>query len=432
MEPSFPSRVSVVGLGYVGLSLATAFGHKLCTTGFDIDLGRIEELRSGVDRNGEIMSSQLNLPLLSFTNEPAELFQTNFVIVAVPTPIDQAKRPDLSPLVAASKTIGKNLRKGSIIVYESTVYPGCTEEICQPILEQESGLKAGLDFYLGYSPERVNPGDPDHTLTSMAKVIAAQDLAALEIIAQVYAEVVKSSLHRAKDIRTAEAAKVIENIQRDLNIALMNELSMLFHRIGINTQDVLRAAESKWNFHPFRPGLVGGHCIPVDPYYLTHKAQEVGFHPETILAGRRINDAMGIYIAKETIKLLIRAGKPVHCSTVLVLGFSFKENVSDVRDTRVFDLVKELETYHSKVYVHDPLVRPEDFERFEINVMQDPFENGSRYDAVILAVPHNSFAERKPSDFKQLLRNDSGVLVDIKGVLKMNSVNSNKILYWSL
>jgi UDP-N-acetyl-D-galactosamine dehydrogenase len=459
----------VIGLGYVGLSLATAFGRVLPTIGFDIDHSRIQELKSGHDRTGEILPEALKVPQLVLTHDPALLVRADCLIVTVPTPVDRAKRPDLSYLVKASRLIGhilKDRRPKSddrlkvsrrqpnkpnephqlnrpIIVYESTVYPGCTEEVCIPVLEQESGLKVGKDFKVGYSPERINPGDPEHTLETIAKVVAAQDGETAETMTKVYGLVVKAGVYKASDIRTAEAAKVIENIQRDLNIALMNELAMLFHRLGVDTREVLKAARTKWNFLPFEPGLVGGHCIPVDPYYLTHKAQEIGYHPEVILAGRRINDSMGVYVAQETIRLLIKAGKAIHGARVLVLGATFKENVRDVRNTRVVDLVRELESYGADVSVYDPLVSATALRKIGLRPVPDPFEphrpdepnkpNRPNYDAVILAVPHRAFRERGPGEYVGLLKEEgAGVLVDVKGVLSRNAVENTGILYWKL
>ncbi len=328
-----PERLAVVGLGYVGLQLAVAFARHLPVIAFDADPARLEGLRSGHDANGEVEEGALRAGSLEFTGDADRLKEADLFVVAVPTPVDRAKRPDLSALVEASRLVGAALRPGAVVVYESTVYPGCTEEVCVPVLEDVSALKAGVDFKVGYSPERINPGDPEHTLEKVAKVVAGQDPETTDLLVRLYGLVVGAGVYRAPDIRTAEAAKVIENVQRDLNIALMNELAMLFHRLGLDTQEVLKAARTKWNFLPFEPGLVGGHCIPVDPYYLTHKAHEVGFHPEVILAGRRINDGMGRYIAGEIVKLLIRAGRAVRGAEVLVLGAAFKENVHDLRNS---------------------------------------------------------------------------------------------------
>ena len=472
--------VGIIGLGYVGLSLVTAFGRVLPTVGFDIDQARIRELQAGHDRTGEMRPESLKAPQLVLTADPEGLRRADFLIVTVPTPVDQAKRPDLSHLVDASRLIGRILRdSGStskpntqhptpntrhpIIVYESTVYPGCTEEVCIPVVEQESGLKAGPDFTVGYSPERINPGDPEHTLETIVKVVAGQDRETAQTMAEVYGRVVKAGVYTAPDIKTAEAAKVIENIQRDLNIAFMNELSLLFHRLDIDMREVLKAARTKWNFLPFEPGLVGGHCIPVDPYYLTHKAQEAGFHPEVILAGRRINDSMGVYVAQETIKLLIKAGRSVRGGSVLVLGVTFKENVRDMRNTRVVELVRELENYGVEVSVHDPIIGAADLQKLGLRPTPDPFEFRERctsnversdtptphpspltphpisdtqhqYDALILAVPHRAFREKSPEEYLALLKTDagSGVLVDVKGVLPGAIVEQAGVLYWSL
>jgi UDP-N-acetyl-D-galactosamine dehydrogenase len=473
MNPLPIECIGVIGLGYVGLSLATAFGRVLPTVGFDIDPDRIRELQAGHDRTGEMRPESLKVPQLVLTHDPDRLRRADFLIVTVPTPVDRAKRPDLSHLVDASRLIGHVLKTSRpmtddrlqaagrqsnkpkrpnqpnkpIIVYESTVYPGCIEEVCIPVVEQESGRKAGKDFMVGYSPERINPGDPEHTLETIVKVVAAQDGETAETMTAVYGLVVKAGVYRAPDIKTAEAAKVIENIQRDLNIALMNELAMVFHRLGIDTQEVLKAAQTKWNFLPFEPGLVGGHCIPVDPYYLTHKAQEVGFHPEVILAGRRINDSMGVYVAQETIKLLIEAGRSVRGASVLVLGVTFKENVRDVRNTRVVELVHELETYGVDVAVYDPLVDASELQKLGLRPVSDPFEpnkpdgpnkpNRPNYDAVILAVPHRAFCERTLSDYLSLLADDGRpvVFVDVKAALPLTGHEKKGrrgVLYWSL
>jgi UDP-N-acetyl-D-galactosamine dehydrogenase len=433
MTTSFPSCVAVIGLGYVGLPLATAFSKVLPTIGFDINPDRIAELRSGSDRNGEMDTASLGASPLELTFEPSQLRRASLIIVAVPTPVDKAKRPDLSPLLDASRLIGKNLTAGTIVVYESTVYPGCTEEICIPALERESGLTAGRDFKVGYSPERVNPGDTEHTFETVKKIVAGQDAETGEILTGVYGLVVKAGIYRAPSIRVAEAAKVIENIQRDINIALMNELAVLFHRIGLDAAAVFKAARTKWNFLPFEPGLVGGHCIPVDPYYLTHKAQEIDYHPDVILAGRRINDSMGGYVAQETIRLLIKSGKVVRGAKTLVLGAAFKENVRDVRNTRVTELIQELESHGVDVALSDPLVADKDLERFKIRVVSNPFKRNEKYDAVILAVPHRIFREQSIEAYSNLFANGNGpaVLVDIKGVL--GEIRDNKdLLYWSL
>lgn len=438
MNEALPRQLGVVGLGYVGLPLAVAFARHFPTIGIDRDARRVEELRRGHDRNREVSPESLNSPNLRFTTDPTSLREVDFVIVAVPTPVDRAKRPDLSPLIEASRIVGRNLRKGATIVYESTVYPGCTEEICVPILEQESGLKFGLEFKVGYSPERINPGDPEHRLENVVKVVAGQDAETTALLSKVYGLVVKAGVYQAPDIRTAEAAKVIENIQRDLNIALMNELAMLFHRMGLNTREVLAAARTKWNFLPFEPGLVGGHCIPVDPYYLTHKAQELSYHPEVILAGRRVNDFMGRYVAQETVKLLIQAGKSVRAARVLVLGITFKENVPDVRNSRVVDLVCELESYGCQVCVYDPLVGEGDRKHLEVTFVEDPFASRADgvYDAVVLAVPHREFRERGWSAYLSLFGDAKpGVFIDVRGLFwdaVKGGGNPYDVIYWSL
>lgn len=448
MRHKFPSSLAIVGMGYVGLPLATAYGRLLPTIGFDIDSSRVQELKKGYDRNGEATADALKAPCLSFSHDAKDLQQADLLIVAVPTPLDSSKRPDLSQLVEASRLIGQALRSrqsssaaghAPIIVYESTVYPGCTEQVCIPVLEQESGLRAGSDFKVGYSPERINPGDPEHTLDKVIKVVAAQDPETMEAIAEVYGMVAKAGVYKAPDIPTAEAAKVIENVQRDLNIALVNELAMLFHRLGLDTREVLKAAGTKWNFLPFQPGLVGGHCIPVDPYYITFMAQEAGYYPEIILAGRRINDGMGMYVAQETVKLLTQAGKDAKASRVLVLGATFKEDVRDIRNTRVVDLVRELESYGADVGVHDPMVDKEQLRSLGFRPVLDPFSQGQDaspnvYDAVVLAVPHRAFQDMSQEAYMALLRNESGpgVLVDVKGVLPWGRKVTSGVLYTTL
>lgn len=432
-----PETVAIVGLGYVGLPLAVGFAKHLRTIGYDVNPERVAELQQGYDRNGETPEHELRQPHLVFTSDPSILREADVIIITVPTPVDKAKRPDLRPLLSASRTVGQHMKRGAIVVYESTVYPGCTEEDCVPVLEEASGMKCGVDFKVGYSPERINPGDPEHTLETIVKVVAGQDEATTELLASLYGLVVKAGIHKAPDIRTAEAAKVIENTQRDLNIALMNELALLFHRLGLNTRDVLSAARTKWNFLPFEPGLVGGHCIPVDPYYLTHKAQEIGFHPEVILAGRRVNDQMGTYVASETVKLLIHAGRSVQGAKVLVLGVAFKENVPDVRDTRVKELIEELQSFGCDVEAHDPLVLVSDRARFKARFVENPFETRDGiYEAVVLAVPHRVFCERPLEDYLRLLRpSGQGVFMDVKGVYleAFRGIQPPPpVLYWNL
>jgi UDP-N-acetyl-D-galactosamine dehydrogenase len=376
---------------------------------------------------------------LTLTSDPADLRGMAVYIVAVPTPVDAARQPDLRPLIGASEIVGQALearRPGAgeppIVVFESTVYPGCTEEVCVPVLERSSGLTAGRDFKVGYSPERINPGDIEHTLNRIVKVVAGQDEPTTAALARLYRLVVHAGVYEAPNIRTAEAAKVIENVQRDLNIALMNELSLLFHRLGLDTHEVLAAARTKWNFLPFEPGLVGGHCIPVDPYYLTHKAQEVGYIPDVILAGRRTNDSMGSYIARETVRLLIRAGRVVRGASVLILGLTFKENVKDTRNTRVVDIAEELAAHDIAVTVYDPLVGGDDVPHLNFQRSDDPFAGSERYDAVILAVPHAAFRERPAGEFAGLLRSDGGpgVFVDVRGAVP--EIADGNVLYWRL
>ena len=427
--------IAVVGLGYVGLPLACAFGQRHRCIGFDISEERVSELEGGYDRTGEMKPQELKAPLLEFTTDPSALVAADFIVVAVPTPVDAHRTPDLGPLRAASRTVGRHLSRGAVVVFESTVYPGATEEVCLPLLEEESGLRCGVDFHIGYSPERINPGDPEHSLDRVIKVIAAQTPEVSDCLAEVYGLVVKAGIHRAPNIKTAEAAKVIENTQRDLNIALINELAMIFHRIGIETDAVLAAARTKWNFLPFQPGLVGGHCIGVDPYYLTFKAEELGYHPQVILSGRRINDQMGLYVAEQTVKLMIRAGKVVHNARVLVLGLTFKENVPDIRNTRVADVINELRDFDLKVDVYDPRAGASEVKQeMGLTMVADPFAGAERYDAVIIAVPHDEFRSRTVADFIDLLRADHGgsVLVDVRGMLERASVEAQGVAYWRL
>lgn len=433
MKTNLPRCVAVVGLGYVGLPLASAFGKVVSTIGFDINEQRVRELRKGTDRNGEVSKTDLREPLLELSGDPSLLQRAAVIIIAVPTPVDKAKRPDLSHLIDASRLVAQNLGRGATVVYESTVYPGCTEEICVPVLEAESGLKAGRDFKVGYSPERINPGDHEHALNKVMKIVAGQDDETTEKLAAVYGMVVEAGVYKAPTIRTAEAAKVIENVQRDLNIALMNELAVLFHRMGLDTLEVLKAARSKWNFLGYEPGLVGGHCIPVDPYYLTFKAQELDHHPDVILAGRRINDYMGHYIAQETVKLLILAGRVVRGASALILGATFKENVNDLRNTRVAEVVQELENHGVEVAVYDPLVAPGEIQKLNMRPLKNPFEAKEKFDAVVLAVPHRMFLDMPPESYTGLLRNggEPAVFVDIKGAYR-DAGNKSGVMYWSL
>lgn len=409
-------KISVVGLGYVGLPVAVAFGKHMRTVGFDINARRVDELRRGHDGTLEVEDADLAATDILFTCDPADLRQADFHIVAVPTPIDHAKRPDMTPVIKASETVGKQLKAGDIVVYESTVYPGATEEDCVPVLERHSGLQCGRDFFVGYSPERINPGDREHTFTKITKVVSGQTPEILEIVAAVYESVVTAGVHRAATIKVAESAKVIENTQRDLNIALMNELALIFHRMGIDTRDVLAAAGTKWNFLKFEPGLVGGHCIGVDPYYLTHKAQIAGYIPEVILAGRSINDDMGRYVAHQAVKLMIQAGHSVKGSVVTVLGFTFKEDVPDLRNTRVIDIVKELEDYGVEVQIHEPYASAEEaHEEYGVKLLDAAALKPAQ--AVICAVPHRQFLAAGWPGVTRLLAGGKGVVVDVKGRL---------------
>jgi UDP-N-acetyl-D-glucosamine/UDP-N-acetyl-D-galactosamine dehydrogenase len=406
-------KLAVIGLGYVGLPVAVAFGRRgTPVIGFDIDTARISELRAGRDRTREVEPGDIAHPHLHFTSDPAELAGADFFIVTVPTPIDQARRPDLTALLCASKIVGSALKKGDIVVYESTVYPGATEEDCVPILEQASGLLAGRDFTVGYSPERINPGDKDHRFETIKKVVAGQDARTLDIVAAVYGSVVTAGLHKAPSIKVAEAAKVIENAQRDVNIAFMNELSAIFHALDIDTQDVLSAAATKWNFLNFTPGLVGGHCIGVDPYYLTYRAQKAGYHPDVILAGRRINDSIGVRVARECLRRLLRASTP--SPRVTVLGLTFKENVVDVRNSQVFDIIREFESFGVSVQVHDPLAdSTAALKEYGVTLQKEP----TPADAVVLAVAHESYRTSGWPLITRLLANGRGLVMDVKGVL---------------
>ena len=427
------AKIAVVGLGYVGLPLAAAFGKKADVIGFEIHRKKVEQLKSGFDATGELTSEDLKNTSIHYTSDPVELKFADFIIVTVPTPIDQNNNPDLTPMEKASTTIGQNLKSGAIVVYESTVYPGVTEDICVPILERESGLKCGIDFKVGYSPERINPGDKVHTVDKIIKVVAGMDKETLETVAQVYELVITAGVHRASSIKVAEAAKVIENTQRDLNIALINELSLIFNKLNIPTMDVLAAAGTKWNFLNFTPGLVGGHCIGVDPYYLTHKAEQIGYLPQVILAGRRINDGMGKYVAENTVKEMIKSGKVIKGARVLVLGLTFKEDVPDIRNTKVVDIVSELKDYGIEVLIHDPLAYPEET-RHEYGLELTDLENVGKVDAVIYAVSHQSFAKLTVDDFAAFCRNGNGrgVVVDVKNTLKRNEIEAAGMGYWSL
>lgn len=426
-------KVAVVGMGYVGLPLAVAFGKCCDVIGFDIDADKIEQLKGGHDATGEVTAAALGTSPVEFTATASALKQASFFIVTVPTPIDINKNPDLGPVRSASATVGKYLQQGSIVVYESTVYPGVTEDVCIPLLEEHSGLTCGKDFTVGYSPERINPGDKIHTVDKIVKVVSGQDADTLNTVAGVYELVISAGVHRASSIKVAEAAKVIENTQRDLNIALMNELSIIFGMLKIPTHDVLAAAGTKWNFLPFTPGLVGGHCIGVDPYYLTHKAEEIGYNPQVILAGRRINDGMGKYVAENTVKNMIRAGKTIKGSRVLVLGLTFKENVPDIRNTRVIDVVKELKEYYIDVIVNDPVADPHEALR-EYGLELTPLEKVGQVDAIVLAVAHADFKDFSLYELKKVYCSENGqpVLVDVKGCINPQEAKEAGFVYWSL
>ena len=415
-------RIGVVGLGYVGLPLAIEFGKHFVTVGFDIKRERISELRAGRDSTFEIDRRDFRAAdKLRFTFQAHDLKRCTVFVVTVPTPIDEYKRPDLTPLVRASEIVARVLKKGDVVIYESTVYPGCTEEICIPILERGSGLKFNRDFFAGYSPERINPGDKEHKLTTIRKVTSGSSPDAAEFVDKLYASIITAGTYRASSIRVAEAAKVIENTQRDVNIALINELALIFKRLGIDTEEVLRAAGTKWNFLPFRPGLVGGHCIGVDPYYLTHKAQEIGYHPEMILAGRRLNDNMGLYVAVEVVRLMTARRIHIKGARVLVLGLTFKENCPDIRNSKVVDLIRELEKYGAVVHVHDPWVKPA-VARHEYGIKSIRSLRRGTYDAAILAVGHNEFKAMGAAAIRQLCRRNH-VLYDIKYAFPASQVD---------
>lgn len=423
-------RIAVIGLGYVGLPVALAFAERFPgTIGFDIDYKKLDALREGIDRTGEVTRETLLDARLHYSCNAEDLADTTFFVVAVPTPIDSNKRPDLTPLIAASETIGKIMKPGAVIVYESTVYPGVTEEICGPAIAKASGLRQGVDFKLGYSPERINPGDTEHNLARVMKIVAGEDEETLQRVAATYRAIVPAGLHLTPTIRVAEAAKVIENTQRDLNIALMNELALIFDRLGIRTRDVIAAAETKWNFVKFKPGLVGGHCIGVDPYYLTTKAEAVGYHPDVILAGRRVNDGMGPFLAQRMVKLLVHADIPVKYSRVGILGLTFKENVPDLRNSRVSDIISELQEFGVEVLVHDPVADTTAAkEEYDIDLVSwDKMQN---LDGIVLAVGHD-FYQRLPAEFWPQAIRTGGVLMDVKSILDPDSLPDTHV-YWCL
>jgi UDP-N-acetyl-D-galactosamine dehydrogenase len=423
--------VAVVGLGYVGLPVAVEFAKHRPTIGYDLSKRRVENLKHKVDVTGEVSTAELiAAQLFKPTVYPSELGQADYIIVAVPTPINAARQPDLRPLESASEAVGRHMKQGAIVIYESTVYPGCTEEVCVPILEKNSGLRWGQDFHVGYSPERINPGDKQHRFASIKKIVSGDDADTLEKVAQLYGSVVEAGVYRAPSIRVAEAAKVIENTQRDLNIAFVNELAIIFERLGIETAEVLKAAGTKWNFLPFRPGLVGGHCIGVDPYYLTYKAELAGYHPEVILAGRRINDSMGSHIARKTVQQMIHAGRNIKGARVNVLGLTFKENVPDIRNSKVVDIIRELHEFGVETHVHDPLAAADDA-LHEYGLRLSDWESLPAADALIVAVPHEQYMKIPSSDLlKKIVRR--GCLIDVKSALDGETFRREGITVWRL
>jgi UDP-N-acetyl-D-glucosamine/UDP-N-acetyl-D-galactosamine dehydrogenase len=423
--------VAVVGLGYVGLPLAVEFGKKRETIGYDLSTSKIESYRKFCDPTGEVAPEDLQAATgLTVSNDPSNLKQADFIVIAVPTPVDAAHQPDFSPLISSSVTVGKHLKRGAIVVYESTVYPGATEEVCIPILERESGLKWKQDFHVGYSPERVNPGDKERTITKITKVVSGDDAETLEEVAKLYESIITAGVHRASSIKVAEAAKVIENTQRDLNIALMNELAIIFDRIGIDTLEVLKAAGTKWNFLPFRPGLVGGHCIGVDPYYLTHKAEMVGYHPEVILAGRRINDGMAAFIAQQTSMHLIQAGNSVKTAKIIVLGLTFKENCPDLRNSKVADVVLELQRFGWDVSVHDPVAESDEAVH-EYGIPLLAWDKLPAADAIVAAVSHNEYTNQPLNNLLSKLK-PGGVFMDVKSAYDPIGIQAAGYKLWRL
>ena len=424
-------RIAVVGLGYVGLPVAVAFGRSFPVVGFDIKARRIDELRRGIDSTHEVAPDELALARITYTDDVAVLRDCDFFIVAVPTPVGAANKPDLSPLISASRSVGAALRPGAIVVYESTVYPGATEEDCIPVLEAASGLRHGRDFFVGYSPERINPGDREHSFTRIRKIVSACDAATLDTVAEVYEAVVEAGVHRAPSIKVAEAAKVIENTQRDLNIALMNELAVIFKRMGIDTQDVLDAAGSKWNFLPFRPGLVGGHCIGVDPYYLTYQAEKLGYIPQVILAGRRINDNMGRFVARSLVKMMLKHGMDVARSRVAVLGITFKENCPDVRNSKAVDIVHELAEHGIEVVVVDPAADPTELAE-EHGLALTALDGGPGVDAIVVAVSHSEYRVLAADRLRGWLRGPRPIVADVKSILPRGALEATGVTVWRL
>jgi UDP-N-acetyl-D-galactosamine dehydrogenase len=423
-------KISVIGLGYVGLPVAVAFGRQHKVIAFDINHKRTQQLQQGIDHTQEVSAAELTQSLCLFTSDPNMLKQADFHIIAVPTPIDDAKQPDLTALLSASEIVGKQLKVGDIVVYESTVYPGATEDDCVPVLEQHSGLICGKDFFVGYSPERINPGDKEHTFTKIRKIVSGQTPEICDIVAATYGSVVTAGVYKASSIKVAEAAKVIENTQRDVNIALINELAVIFNKMNIDTHEVLAAASTKWNFLPFKPGLVGGHCIGVDPYYLTHKALMLGIHPEVILSGRRINDHMGKYIAEQTIKQMIAHNKPIRGSKVAILGLTFKENCSDIRNSKVVDIYHELCSYAVDVLVHDPLADNASVEH-EYGISLTSWENIREVQAVIVAVAHQQFVTLDMSQVAAKIAGEK-LLIDVKNLVKPQDIAKLNLKVWRL
>lgn len=425
-------RISIIGLGYVGIQLAVEFGKKVNVIGFDINDKKVQNYKKGLDSTNEVSKEDLLQSKILFTSEESMLQKAQFHIIAVPTPVNRDKTPDLKPIISATQIMGRNLNIGSVIVYESTVYPGLIEEICMPIIEKESGLKSGIDFKVGYSPERITPGDKVHSLINIVKIVSAIDAQALDIISKVYSIIINSeNIYKAESIKIAESAKVIENTQRDLLIALMNEFSIIFNRLGVETKLVLKAASTKWNFVSLSPGIVGGHCIGVDPYYLAHKAEEIGYHPQLICAGRRINESIGKYIADNTIKQLVKADKQIKRCKVLVLGFSYKENVPDIRNTKVVDIISELKEYGVQVHVTDIIANAEDvFEEYGIEL--DEFDEINEIDAVIYAVPHHGYSNICLEELKKKFKNEISILIDVRGMYDKSEAEKNGFLYWSL
>jgi UDP-N-acetyl-D-galactosamine dehydrogenase len=425
------TTIAVIGLGYVGLPLAVAFGKTHRTIGFDVSEEKIRAYQRRIDPTGEVSSEELKAATrLEVTANPSALREADFIVVAVPTPVDGAHNPDFGPLGGACITVGRNLRKGATVVFESTVYPGATEEVCIPILERHSAMQWKRDFFVGYSPERINPGDKEHTLTRIVKVVSGDTPQTLEHVAQIYGSIVAAGVYRASSIKVAEAAKVIENTQRDLNIALVNELAIIFHQLGIDTLEVLQAAGTKWNFLPFRPGLVGGHCIGVDPYYLTYKAETAGYHPQVILSGRKINDGMGKYVAEQTVKRMILGGFSVKQDPVIVLGLTFKENCPDTRNSRVVDLIRELQSFGARVAVHDPVADPKEAER-EYGIRLTEWSELPQAAAMVAAVAHRSFTQRPVDDFVRKLA-PNGIYVDVKSLADAGALRARGIDVWRL